>query len=230
VTLPDYPPFAVDWNTGLTEAMLRALGKLAVVSAQAEELLHQIYWHHAKLDERSGPIVTDNLNPKRLEEDIVRLVSLDKTKGNILADLKVLFSEFRALNTKRNQCLHWGWEVSEKEGIGGHISEPDTSYRLRRPIYKHSGVPSQNLIVEDVKTFCKNFSWLQYRLRSHTFSDDELMRKRNEVSNDPPINGMAVADLVWPAPWLDQPLSPEPSSPNIPEDKRTQLPRSRRAE
>jgi hypothetical protein len=217
VTLSDYPPFAVDWNTGLTEAMLRALGKLAVVSAQAEELLHQIYWHHAGLDERSGPIVTDNLNPKRLEEDIVKLVSLDRTKVNILADLKVLFSEFRALNTKRNQCLHWGWEVSEKEGIAGVIPGSETPYRLRRPIYKYSGEPSQNLFtVENVKTFCKDFSWLQFRLRSHTFSNDELRRRRNELSSAPPISGLAIADLSWPAPWLDQPLPPVPSSPNRP--------------
>jgi hypothetical protein len=201
VALSDYPPFTVDWNTGLSEGMLRALGKLAVVSAYAEELLHQIYWHHAGLNEQSGPIVTDNLNPKRLEEDIVKLVSFDGTKANILEDLRILFAEFRVLNTKRNQCLHWNWEVSEKEGTADITPEPDKpAYRLRRPIYKYSGVPAQDLFtIEDVKTSCKEFSWLQFRLRSHTFSDEELRRRRNELSNAAPVNGMAVADLFWPA-------------------------------
>jgi hypothetical protein len=218
VALSDYPPFAVDWNTGLADEMLRALGKLAVASAQAEELLHQIYWHHAGLDERSGPIVTDNLNPKRLEEDIVKLASFDSSKINILADLKILFSEFRALNTKRNQCLHWSWEASEQEGGANIILKSNTpAYRLRRPIYKYSGAPSQDLFtVEDVKTYCNDYGWLQFRLRSHTFSDQELRRRRNELSSVAPINGMAVADLSWPAPWLDKPLPPKSSSPNHP--------------
>jgi hypothetical protein len=159
LALSDYPPFTVDWNTGLSEGMMRALGKLAVVSAHAEELLHQIYWHHAGLNEQSGPIVTDNLNPKRLEEDIVKFVSLDKTKINILADLRLLFSEFRALNKKRNQCLHWGWETLEQEGSAEITVEPTKpAYRLRRPVYKYSGVPAQDsFTVEDVKTFCNEF-------------------------------------------------------------------------
>jgi hypothetical protein len=59
MTLPDYPSMAVNWDAGLPGEMLRALAHLAVVSAQAEEMLHQIYWHHAGLDERSGPIVLD---------------------------------------------------------------------------------------------------------------------------------------------------------------------------
>jgi hypothetical protein len=213
VTLSDYPPFAITWNTTLSGEMLRALGNLAVVSAQAEELLHQIYWHHTGLNEQSGPIITDNLNPKRLEEDIVKLVSLDKAKVNILADLQILFAEFRTLNTKRNQCLHWSWENSEGEESVTMV--PDKSaYRLRRPLYKYSGVPSQDsFTVEDVKTLCRDFSWLQFRLRSHTYSDEELRQKRSE--QDPaPINGLAVADLFWPAPWLDKPLPPETTQAN----------------
>jgi hypothetical protein len=98
VTLLDRPPFIVRWNTGLKPEMLQALGNLAVVSAQAEELLHKIYWRHAGLNVQSGPIVTDNLNPKRLEEDITKFVGLDKTKKNILDDLTILFAEFRAVN------------------------------------------------------------------------------------------------------------------------------------
>jgi hypothetical protein len=116
LTLPDYPRTRINWETGLASELLRALGNLAVASAHAEELLHQIYWHQAGLDERTGPIVTDILNPKRLGEDIKKLVALDPTKANALADLKVLLKEFETLNTKRNHCLHWIWEAVERQG------------------------------------------------------------------------------------------------------------------
>jgi hypothetical protein len=216
VALSDYPPLPVKWETGLTGEMLSALGNLAVISAQAEELLHQIYWHHAGLNEQSGPIVTDNLNPKRLEEDIVKFVSLDKAKTNILADLKILFLEFETLNTKRNHCLHWIWQASEKEGTTGVTlgSTEPISYHLNRPIYRQKGESSRAFTVEDVRAYCKEFSWLQYRLRSHTFGDEQLRQKRRELDGKPPLDGMAIADLFWPAPWLDKPLPPETMPPN----------------
>jgi hypothetical protein len=214
VALSDYPSFSIIWETGLNEEMLRALGNLAVVSALAEELLHQIYWQHAGLNERSGPIVTDNLNPKRLEEDIVKLVSLDNAKVNILADLKVLFLEFEALNTKRNHCLHWIWEVSAREGSIALEPHKPIPYRLKRPVYRQKGEASQDFTVEDVKAYCKDFSGLQYRLRSHTFSAEELRQKRSEVDSAPPLMGVSLSDLFWPAPWLDKPLPPETTPSN----------------
>jgi hypothetical protein len=209
MTLPDYPPFVINWETGVKGEMLRALGNLAVVSARAEELLHQIYWNHAGLNERNGPIITDNLNPKRLQEDIIKLISLDKTKANILADLRLLFSEMESLNTKRNHCLHWIWQVSEEEDASVTLPDKPIPHRLHRPIYRQAGILTQEFTVEEVKTFCKEIGWLQFRLRSHSFSDDELRQRRNELSKSPPLNGMALCDLFWPAPWLDKPLPPE---------------------
>jgi hypothetical protein len=41
-------------------------------------------------------------------------------------------------------------------------------------------------------------------------------RRRNELNDFAPINGMAVADLFWPAHWLDKPLPPEPMPQNHP--------------
>jgi hypothetical protein len=100
------------WDTGLKPELLQGLGELAVTTAQMEELLHKIYWN-AGLNEIGGPIVTDNLNPKRLSEDILKSAALDPMKANALADLKVVFEEFRRINTSQNHCLHWIWENIE---------------------------------------------------------------------------------------------------------------------
>jgi hypothetical protein len=104
MTLPDYPSSTVSWDTGLKPEMLQALGNLAVVSSQAEELLHQVYWHHAGLNAKSGPIVTDNLNPKRLHEDIIKLASIDASKANIVADLRIVL----AARNEITACIGFG--------------------------------------------------------------------------------------------------------------------------
>jgi hypothetical protein len=225
VALSDYPPFTINWESGLKPKMLQALGNLAVVSAQAEELLHQIYWHHTGLNERTGPIVTDNLNPKRLAEDILKLAALDKSKANIHADLKILLTEFETLNTKRNHCLHWIWEGSQEVAPlpASVLFEPakPLPYALKRPVYRQSGILSQEFSEEDVATYCRHFAWLTYRLRSHTFSDEQLRERRREAAAMGEFKSKtgevvwSMAELFWPAPWLDKPLPPEtrPSNP-----------------
>jgi hypothetical protein len=208
MALPDYPRFTIDWDTGLEPGMLRAIGNLAVASAHAEELLHQIYWNHAGLDGQSGPIVTDNLSPKRLCADIIKLVELNPTKANVFADLKVLLSELQELSTKRNQCVHWIWEAAERES-DVTVTWPDkpTQYRVKRPLYRQKGILSEHYTVENLRTYCNEFSWIAFRLRSHTFPDETLREKRRGLAGSPPINGMSPADLFWPAPWLDKPQS-----------------------
>jgi hypothetical protein len=229
MALDDYPTTTVNWDTGLSSRMLQLLGNLAVVSAQTEQLLHQIYWHHLGLTDKTGPIVTDNLNPKKLEEDILKIVSVDKEKANIYADLKILFTELRDLNTKRNHCLHWIWIGLAKPGplpianlVTGEIVK-STPFKLQRPVYRQSGgQPLQEFAVEDVKDYCNRFAWLSYRLRSHSFSDDELRKKREETLGNVAAPGrpettIKFADLFWPAPWLDKPLPPDSMPHNPPE-------------
>lgn len=228
VALLDYPPLTINWESGLKPRMLQALGNLAVVSAQAEELLHQIYWHHAGLNEQTGPIVTDNLNPKRLAEDILKLVALDKSKANIHADLKILLSEFETLNTKRNHCLHWIWEGAQEVGpLPASMLAPvrPVPYALKRPVYRQSGILSQEFSEEDVSSCCRQFAWLTYRLRSHTFSDEQLREKRREMAAMGEIKSktevvLNLADLFWPAPWLDKPLPPDSTPHNPPETQK----------
>ena len=205
MTLPDRPN--VRWGMHLQPDMLQALGALAVVSAETEELLHKIYWKYANLTEENGPIVTDKLNPKRLSEDIIKLVALDKSKTFIGADLKLLLDEFETLNTKRNHCLHWIWEAVAEDNLDA--SGKTLPYEIKRPIYRQSGIRSENFITKDIEEFCRDFSWLRKRLESHTFSLETLRAIRENTRSFGRIKNsdgstLDLADLFYPAPWLDK--------------------------
>jgi hypothetical protein len=214
MALDDYPTQLLGWDTGFMPDLLQALGQLAVVTAGIEEALHQIYWKHGGLNKHSGPIVTDNLNPKRLSEDILKFARLDPAKANVVADLEVLLAEFEALNTKRNQCLHWIWEKVEAEQpdgtpIFGILNyKPPASYRVKRPAYKKKGAESQPYSAEDIKTLCEKCSWVARRLHAHALDEGELRRLRRDgaMSMDGETPFSTMADIFWPAPWLDKPL------------------------
>ena len=198
--------------------MLQALGKLAVISAQSEEILHELYWKYANLNDKSGPVVTDNLNPKRLSEDILKFAALDKSKAHILADLTILFSEFQTLNTKRNHCLHWIWEAKfgDKPGILNMPENPEP-YQVKRPIYRQSGILAQEFTAKDITEICNDFGWLLRRLESHKFTESTLRAMRISMDGfggiieaDGSIRPSGLADLFYPAPWLDK--QPQPDS------------------
>jgi len=216
MALADRPPFLVGWRTGLPDELLKALGHLAVVSAQIEDSLHRIYWKHAALTTQSGPIVTDNLNPKRLAEDILKFVALDESKARVLADLKVLIGEFEVLNTKRNQCTHWMWSIVGQEipqsKDASYTAPPPPPYKVLRPIYRQRGERSVDFRVEDVEELVNNCSWLLQRLRPHGMEESDLRHVRAETDKTGEITSpaMTFSDLFYPAPWLDKPPNPAP--------------------
>jgi hypothetical protein len=221
MALDDYPTQLLGWGTGFLPDMLQAIGQLAVVTAEIEQTLHQIYWRHAGLNQDSGPIVTDNLNPKRLSEDILKFARLDPAKANIVADLELLLSEFGALNTTRNQCLHWIWVkvVTEKPqgapAFGILNYTPPPTYQVKRPVYKTKGIGSKPYSPEDIQALCNRCSWVARRLHGHAIDESELRRRRQEADgfgtvispNGTPVR--SLAELFWPAPWLDKPLPQE---------------------
>jgi hypothetical protein len=224
MTLPDRPPFILRWDTGLLPEVLQAIGNLAVVTALIEQDLHMIYWKHAGLVGEKGPIVTDNVNPKRLAEDILKFVALDPTKVRVLADLRILLKEFETLNTRRNQCLHWIWSIVGREvpksftpsSVPPRIMPP---YRVTRPLYRRSGEDSVEFHVADVQKLVDDSSWLQKRLATHAMDETNLCQARHDMSKLGDIIGVpgfeSFADLFFPAPWLDKspPITSTPSSP-----------------
>ena len=201
--------------------LLEAIGHLAVITAEIEETLHQIYWKHAGLNQNSGPIVTDNLNPKRLSEDILKFARLDHAKANIVADLELLLTEFETLNTTRNQCLHWIWEKVEGEELpqtallAGMTNRHLPTYQVKRPAYKTKGIGSKAYSTEDIQALCNQCNWLARRLYGHAIDEEELRRLRQEsgwigeIIRPDGTRVKSLADIFWPAPWLDKPLPPE---------------------
>jgi hypothetical protein len=219
----------MQWGVDLQPELLKAIGHVAVVTSEIEELLHQIYWKHAGLNSESGPIVTDNLNPKRLSEDILKFVGLNPTKANILADLKILFDEFTIINTKRNHCLHWIWEKVEDEreptGLAAVdlFAKPIMSYRVKRPIYRQSGIKIQSFSIEDVQKLCDESTWLARRFSSHALDEEILRNKRKEIDSFGTFSGpehRSFADIFLPAPWLDKPLSQESTRAPLPDTQK----------
>lgn len=229
MTLADRPTQGISWSTALQPDMLQSLGNLAVISAQIEEVLHKIYWKHASLTEQNGPVVTDNLNPKRLTEDILKFVALDGAKAHILADLQILVAEFNTLNTKRNRCLHWIWEAKYAEKLVGILYQTDEpqAYQVKRPIYRQSGIHSEDFTAADMAEICNDFGWLLRRLDSHTFEEGALRAMREStdrfgttVNSDGSVNLSGLADLFYPAPWLDKQLQQGPTPPSPPDTQK----------
>jgi hypothetical protein len=212
---------AIGWNPGLPPEMLQAIGHLAVITAEAEELLHQIYWKYAGLNDKNGPIITDNMNPKRLMEDTLKFAKQIPSASKIYEDLETLYKEFEDINTKRNHCIHWVWETIESKptrvemgmGFPGYRTPP--TYQVKRPIYRQKGIEIEPFAIGDVQLLCNDTNWLIQRFRSHALSEEELREKRREYENLPVISQLAgstiktYADLFWPAPWLDKPSLPE---------------------
>lgn len=207
-------------DTRLPPEMLNELGRLAVVTAEAEELLHRIYWRHAGLNEKNGPIVTDNINPKRLMEDVIKFLKLKPAEENVLLDLEDIFAEFEGINTKRNHCLHWIWEVIESKperveiGMGTFGYSPPKTYQVNRPAYRQSGVKTEPFTTADIQKLCDDASWIVQRFRSHAISEEQLRENRKElqhleISAPHDSSVRTMADLFWPAPWLDKPSPPK---------------------
>jgi hypothetical protein len=215
MSLPDRTIGIGRWNTGLSPEILQAIGKLAVVSANVEQLLHVIYWMHAGLTGETGPIATSDLGPKSLTESIVKLVKLDPAKANILSDLQLLFVEFRAVVKRRNQCIHWIWSIQ------GQTPEMEKAppHKLIRPMYKQGGEPEVEFDVTAIEQLYDDYAWLEVRLTSHATHPDVLRSKRAEwdatgvikITGSDGERVQRFSDMFLPAPWLDKPLPPIPT-------------------
>jgi hypothetical protein len=203
-------PSMIKWQSGLSPDILQGIGMLAVVSGKIEQLLHLIYWRHAGLTDKTGPIVTSDLSPNRLTEAITKLVKLDPAKAHIAADLGTLFTEFRLVNKQRNQYIHWIWSIQGRTPE----TEPEPPYKVLRPLYKQSGDESAEFDAEQVTQLCNDCAWLEARLSAHAMDESALRARRTEIDQMGAITspvGLRLSDLFLPAPWLDKPLPPSPT-------------------
>lgn len=158
--------------------VLRALGRVAAVSAGIEDELHAFYWQLLGVRDEIGKIITADMRANRMAEDILKLARSSKQSPNIIDDLVDLFADFREKNQRRNQVLHWIWD---EQGV-------------EAPSYKSVTRIKQKYSVKDVNALADDLIWIETRLSSHTKSPAELQKLRSELG--------AEADLYAPAPWL----------------------------
>jgi hypothetical protein len=93
-----------------SDAILRALGRVAAVSAGIEDQLHALYWELLKVRDDVGRIITGDMRASRMTEDILKLARASNRSPAIIEDLIDLFADLREKNQRRNQVLHWIWD------------------------------------------------------------------------------------------------------------------------
>jgi hypothetical protein len=193
MTLPDYPKDVLKWAPQLPDEWLHELGRITLYAAAVEETLHLIYWQQAKLDGFTGPVITGDHNPRRLTEDIKKLMLLRPDQKARLDDMSVLITEHRELAHQRNQCIHWVWT----NVVDGKASVAPPAYDRRQHTAEYT--------LDALRTLADDMAWLRTRLLMHLATDENLREIRATRG--------AWADVIVPAPWLDKqaPPSPKPS-------------------
>jgi hypothetical protein len=160
---------------------LEALGTVTVAASGVEEMLHTLYWKLAGVGDKQGAILTREMKPNRLADDIIKLAGLAKLNAKQIDDLKDIFAHHKSLSGRRNEYIHWIWIDSNKD-----------RHKIRSPAYR--GEEERVVSTEEVNALAADLSWLQSRLDSHCVSQEELLATRKRLGKD--------CDLYAPAPWL----------------------------
>ena len=82
-------------------AMLQAIGRVAVQAALFEQQLHVAYWRYAGLSIKAGQVITERINPKRVLEDIIKIVGTEFKDDDPLRAPKAIKPRQRALPISR---------------------------------------------------------------------------------------------------------------------------------
>lgn len=174
--------------------VLRAIGRVAVVSASIEDIIHFIYWRYVDTTWEIAPILTTGEKPSRLTEDILKMaIAVDEDPGRI-QDLRDLFADFRELNEKRNKCIHWLWHWPKGKNKFKHELVPPFHQSTRKPV---------GFTVKQINALADDLAWVEQRMHMHALSEEDFEEKRA-------MTGRRWSKIVAPAPWLDKPLKPNP--------------------
>ncbi len=138
-------------------------GRIAIVTASIEDLLHSLHWKFADLSEPVGSVITADARASRLTEDILRIARAAKIDQAIVDDLKDVFSDYKALAGERNKFVHWiwSWNTQTRED------------RIDPPSYK-STLQGKYVTPEEVVGVADDLVWIEHRLQAHCMSDAEL--------------------------------------------------------
>ena len=115
--------------------VLAAIGRVASISASIEDLMHSLFRKYVEVPTDVASIIAGDQKPTRLAEDILKIaVALDEDPDRV-QDLRHLFADFKELNEKRNQCVHWMWHPPRQRERGKkHLLIPPNYKPKRSPI------------------------------------------------------------------------------------------------
>jgi hypothetical protein len=182
------PRASEEWFYTPPDDLLAAVGRVAINSASIEDLMHSLYWKYVEVPPEVAAIITGDQKSTRLSEDIVKVaVALDEDPDRV-QDLRDLFADFKELNEKRNQCIHWMWHRPRQWKRG-------RKHWLKPPSYKPKRSPIP-FTVKQINALADDLAWIELRMRVHLLDEEEFEKERKELR--------FMAHVAVPAPWLDK--------------------------
>ncbi|MCK1533158.1 MULTISPECIES: hypothetical protein [unclassified Bradyrhizobium] len=149
------PKNFADTNQLPREQIMQEIGRIAIVSASIEDLLHALHWEISGLNDLIGPLITSDVKPARLSQDIIKIGKAAKVKQSTIDELRDLFSDYATLAQERNKFVHWIWSWNTK-------TRED---RIDPPGYKHSR-EGKYVSVQDVADVADDLVWVEHRLQN----------------------------------------------------------------
>lgn len=175
-----------------SEFIMLEIGRISIVSASIEDLMHSLYWKFAGISEEVGAIVTGDARATRLADDVVRVAKAAQVESAIVRDLQDIFSEFIQLAKTRNQFIHWIWSWNT-----------DTHEdRIDPPGYKPKR-EGRYVTFDDVSKVADDLVWIEHRILAHFLTPKQLAASKAKY-------GLAGAPDA-PTPWLEK-MSPQETS------------------
>jgi hypothetical protein len=173
--------------------MLQGIGSVAVHAAIAEQMIHVAYWRYAGVSNGVGRLITENMRPKRLLQDLVKIARESKTTPGRAADMAAISTAYGNLAQQRNEIIHWIWESDEDSKL----------YRVVPPGYMTKPTDQSKPYTDaQIVGLAEGFKILGRRLRAHAMTDAQISTYR-ALSAD-------HLQILVPAPWLDTLSRPSP--------------------
>lgn len=172
-----------------SDDVLKSIGYVVIAAAGPEDLLHHLYWDISMLNKKCGPIVTKDMRPNRMAEDLAKMAETSGYTEDKVSALKNVLSDLKRAIEDRNRCIHWIWDKNKK---GEH--------RISAPQYKGEKGGELPITPEYLRSLALDFAWIETRLNSFLLTEKELTKKRDKQG--------ALKDVYVPAPWLNDSQSP----------------------
>lgn len=179
--------------------LFEAIGRVAVESASVDETLYLLYWYYLDVLIDVAPIITRDMKPNRIADDIIKVAVASGEEEEKIKDLRDVIADYRELAEKRNKCMHWFWYQRKNRRHKKHTLMP--------PAYRTA--PPETFAIDDINNLAFDLAWVERRLYVHGMPEEEYMELRRQL-------GYWIR-YIWPAPWRGKPpqRAPRPLHPRV---------------